>query len=109
MEGRPQHPLSRSQGSEVPTGHQLILRARAEATISGVVGVVSFDDRQIVLGTQMGTLTITGHDLQIRQLDLGQGSFRVEGTVDSRTYSTGGARGRGRGQGGRGVLQRLFQ
>ena len=108
MEGRGPHPPLRPQGSEAPAGHQLTLRAREEATITGVVRVTSFDDRQIVLGTQMGTLTITGHDLQIRQLDLGQGSFRVEGTVDSLTYSTGGGR-RGRGQGNGGVLRRLFQ
>lgn len=104
----PSHSPLRPQGAEAPPGHQISLRAREEATISGVVHVTSFDDRQIVLGTQMGTLTISGHDLQIRQLDLGQGTFRVEGMVDALAYSAGGGK-RGRGQASRGVLRRLFQ
>ncbi len=108
MEGRSPHPPSRPTGSQVQDGHNVTLRAREEAVVSGVVHVTSFDDRQIVLGTQMGTLTITGHELQIRELDLGQGSFRVQGGIDALVYSAGG-KGRGRREGHAGVLRRLLQ
>jgi len=92
------------------TAHQVVLRGREEATIGGVLHVSSFDDHEIVLDTDLGTLTLIGHDLQIKQLDLAQGTFWVEGLIDSLAYATtrkaqGGARAQGRG----GMLGRLFR
>ncbi len=99
---------------QTAAGHQLTLRAREEAEISGVLHVASFDDHEIVLDTDLGTLTLHGHDLQIKQLDLAQGTFSVEGLIDSLSYATTVARGAqaGRGPGhqaGGGLLARLFR
>ena len=91
-------------------GHQVVLRARESATIGGVRHVASFDDHEIVLETELGTLTVLGHDLQIKQLDLAQGSFWVEGTIDSLAYAVsrkGDRRGATERRGG--MLGRLFR
>lgn len=88
--------------------HQIVVRGRAEATIGGVVHVDSFDDREIVLDTELGSLTLTGHDLQIKQLDLAQGTFRVEGRIDTVAYAADAKSGRGARSSG-GVLGRLFR
>jgi len=90
-------------------GHQIVLRERQQATIGGVLHVASFDASQIVLDTELGTLTLLGHDLQIRQLDLAQGTFWVDGVVDSLAYAAPrrGSRGAGTRRGG--MLGRLFR
>jgi len=96
-------------GGPPPAGHQILLRARESATIGGVLHVTSFDDHEIVLETDLGALTVLGHDLQIKQLDLAQGTFWVEGLIDSLAY-TPGRRGERRGAGDRsGVFGRLFR
>ncbi len=91
-------------------GHHVVLRAREEATIGGVLHVSSFDDHEIVLDTELGTLTLVGHDLQIKQLDLSQGTFWVQGLIDSLVYAAGrkGERSDHRAARG-GVLGRLFR
>ena len=98
MDGREARPdrsgAPRGQQPASGGGHQLVLRAREEATITGVLHVASFDEREIVLDTTLGTLTLTGHDLQIKQLDLVQGTFWVQGLIDGLRY-TGQRRHRG--------------
>lgn len=103
----PQRPPAPAGG----VGHHVVLRAREEATIGGVLHVSSFDDHTIVLDTDLGTLTLTGHDLQIKQLDLAQGTFWVEGLIDSLAYAATrkGERGAKADPRGGGVFGRLFR
>jgi len=67
--------------------HALTLTNRAQLSIEGVQHVENFDDDVILLSTDMGILTIKGHKLRIRQLDLDSGSFIAEGDIDSLIYS----------------------
>ena len=55
--------------------------------ISGVVDVLSFDVREVLLETELGMLMIKGVDLHISRLTLDKGEVDVEGKVDSLTYS----------------------
>lgn len=66
--------------------HTLSLQNRQRATMEGVLHVESFDDRQIVLDTVLGSLVLRGEKLNIRQLDLERGRFEVEGSVNSFHY-----------------------
>jgi len=86
--------------------HQLQVINRERLQVSGVVHVDSFDDRQIVLDTDLGTLTVTGEDLQIKQLDLESGRFAVEGLLSGITYSSGGG---SRDKRSKGFLERLLR
>ncbi len=70
--------------------HQVTLVNREHVTIKGVLHVESFDEREIIMDTEMGLLTIRGEDLNIRELSLEQGNFAVEGLVHSLSYSPGG-------------------
>lgn len=85
--------------------HQVQINDRNYVQVSGILHVDSFDDRQIVLDTELGALTIHGQDLQIKQLDLETGSFAVHGLFNGMTYSSASPRER-RGQG---LLERLFR
>ena len=109
-EPRPDRAGLRAPASAGGPEHQIVLRARQEATIGGVLHVASFDDHEIVLDTDLGTLTLLGHDLQIKQLDLAQGTFWVEGQIDSLAYTAPRKGDRGVGRQARGgMFGRLFR
>lgn len=86
-------------GEQIVSGqHRLIIADREQVEVEGVLHVESFDDREITLGTILGTLTLRGEDLNIRQLDLESGCFAVTGMIHGVQYSSA-ERGKGRGQG----------
>lgn len=66
--------------------HKLVLTDRKTLTMTGVSEVVSFDEMCVVLRTCLGTLTVQGRDLQLRQLSLEGGQVEVDGTVAALIY-----------------------
>lgn len=60
--------------------------------ISGVSKVEGFDSEEFLLDTECGFLTIRGHNLHIKNLDLEQCLIVIEGTVDSLVYLDANAR-----------------
>ncbi len=72
-------------------GHRLIFNDRRTGSLTGVQDVVSFDENQVVLDTNMGLLTIKGKELHLSRLTLEKGEVDMEGTVDSLAYSAGDA------------------
>lgn len=88
--------------------HSLQIVNREQVMVHGVLAVDSFDDEEIVLETEMGTLTLRGEDLHIKQLDLELGRFAVEGFVSVCTYSTPRQRG-ARNTKAKGFLERLLR
>lgn len=88
--------------------HVLTLTNREHMAISGVLGVESFDDQEIVLETEYGTLTLRGEELHIKQLDLESAKFEVEGMLVGMQYT--GMRGRTGGRTrGKGLFDRLLK
>jgi len=69
------------------TGHKLWLTGRNSGSVTGVKDVISFDLEQIILDTQMGILTIKGHELHVKTVNLDKGQVDMEGTVDSMVYA----------------------
>ena len=70
-----------------PQAHQLTLDGRSRLILTGVEDVLRFDEGEIVLTTDMGTLTVLGEELHIEQLSLDGGEVRVSGQVDSLSYA----------------------
>lgn len=68
--------------------HRLMMVNRSVLSISGIRDVVSFDENQVVLDTDMGLLTVKGKDLHVSRLTLEKGEVDVDGTVDSLAYSS---------------------
>lgn len=93
-------------GTDAARAHQVQVTNRETAEVSGVLHVASFDDRTIVLDTDLGTLTMSGQDLQIKQLDLDQGRFSVEGLLTSLEWSV--ARGK-QAERGKGLFSRMLK
>ena len=67
--------------------HMVILDNRQAGTISGVLDVISFHDKEILLKTVDGTITIRGGNLTLTRLDLEKKETDLQGEVDSVTYS----------------------
>lgn len=67
--------------------HQFTLIDREEMSVEGVVSLGSFDEKEIVMETEQGLLTVRGEGLNIKQLNLEKGNIAVEGTVVSVAYT----------------------
>lgn len=68
--------------------HNVILENRSRGTITGIQEVVSFDENQIVLDTDMGLLTVKGKNLHVSRLTLEKGETDIDGSIDSLAYSS---------------------
>ncbi len=82
---------------EAERPHALSLKDRGTLILSGVLDVVSFDEREIVLNTSLGALTVEGEGLHITKLSLESGEVSAEGRVSAifyadRTEKVGGGR-----------------
>ncbi len=66
--------------------HKLTLTERKTFTMTGATEVISFDEHAVVLKTTLGTLTIHGKDLQLKNLSLEGGQVAVEGTIAALIY-----------------------
>ena len=68
--------------------HKLVLDRREKATVTGVKDVISFDEKEILLQTEFGKMTVKGEGLHVKRLTLEKGEVDIEGTIDSMVYSS---------------------
>ncbi len=61
--------------------HTLILENRKTLNISGITDIDRFDEKEIVLYTKTGELTITGRELHINTISIENGNISVEGDI----------------------------
>lgn len=85
--------------------HKLELQNREQGRVTGVQDVVSFDENQIILDTDMGLLTIKGKNLHVSRLTLEKGEVDLDGMLESFLYSSNEAFRRS----GESLLKRLFK
>lgn len=50
-------------------------------TVSGVTGVISGTDRELVLKTEGGTLKLRGENFDVNKVDMETGAVEVKGSV----------------------------
>ncbi len=66
--------------------HQITLKNREKAIISGAAEVDSFDEHRVVLITELGVLLIKGGGLHIQSLNVESGDVSVSGRIDAMEY-----------------------
>lgn len=71
---------------ELKLPHALTLSERKKLTMTGALEVVSFDESFVVLKTALGTLTVQGENLQLKQLDPEGGNVAVAGEISALSY-----------------------
>lgn len=83
-------------GEEMLIPHKLSLNERKAFSMTGATEVLSFDENAVVLKTELGTLTIHGKQLQLKNLSLEGGQVAVDGHISAIIYeeprSAGGLR-----------------
>jgi len=84
--------------------HQVVLVQRERLTVDGVLHVESFDDREIVLETDLGGLIIRGEDLHIKELNLENANLIVVGFIKDLEYV-----GESLSKRGKGLLAKLLR
>lgn len=85
--------------------HACFLQNRLLANLTGVREVVSFDENQVVMDTDMGLLTLKGKELHVSRLTVEKGEVDVEGTIESLVYSSNEAYHKS----GQNLITRLFK
>ncbi|MCC8127035.1 MAG: sporulation protein YabP [Clostridiales bacterium] len=68
--------------------HSCFLQNRSGAAVTGVCDVLSFDENQVIMDTDLGLATLKGKNLHVSRLTLEKGEVDVEGQIDSLTYSS---------------------
>lgn len=69
--------------------HKLSLLMRRSCSLTGVTDVISFDEQEVVLETELGAMILTGEELHVTGLSLETGEVSLEGRVDSIRYTDG--------------------
>ena len=64
----------------------LVIENRKKIAITGVEEVVSFNDENIVLNTNLGNLTVKGNELKMNKLDVQNGEMVITGKINSLIY-----------------------
>ncbi|MDY0394855.1 sporulation protein YabP [Virgibacillus halophilus] len=72
--------------SPVEKEHQLKLHNRKLLEITGVKEVDSFDNEEFLLETVMGYLIVRGQNLQLKNLDVGEGIVSIKGKIYEMSY-----------------------
>lgn len=85
--------------------HRLVLEDRKSGLVTGVRDVQSFDEKEILLKTERGLLTVKGDKLHVKRLTLEKGEVELEGMVDLLQYSDL----RRSDREGESILSRLFR
>ena len=92
-------------GQKMESRHKIILEQRANAAITGVTDVVSFDEASIIADTESGALVIKGVELHISNLNLENGLLELTGEVNSITYDIRGSYGKNK----KSLMGRIFK
>ena len=73
-------------GERTAAGHKVILTSRSAVEITEVMGVVCFDEEEIVLETEAGKMRVEGEGLRITVLSLETGVVSAVGRIDGIAY-----------------------
>lgn len=74
------------QDKTIKQNHNIILENRKSLSISGITDVDSFDEREIILYTQLGELTIQGRELHIDAMSVETGDMTITGDIWALIY-----------------------
>ncbi|MDO5548704.1 MAG: sporulation protein YabP [Eubacteriales bacterium] len=77
---------SQNKKESISMPHGLTLQDRSRMTLSGIKDVVNFDDTQVILNTDLGTLTIRGERMHVDQLNLDTGDLSLTGSIEAMEY-----------------------
>lgn len=69
-----------------PKPHNVVLEERKKASLTGILDVESFNEKEILVRSETGMLTLFGDGLHNNKLDLDHGQLIVDGFVAGIEY-----------------------
>ncbi|MDR1530982.1 MAG: sporulation protein YabP, partial [Clostridiales bacterium] len=75
--------------------HAITIDHRENATITGVLDVISFDEETIVADTELGVLILHGASLHVNRLNLESGDLEIDGDIAGINYEDQGSYAKG--------------
>lgn len=89
---------------KVARDNRILLNNRKYGEFTGVVDAISFQPEEVLLETDLGSLSIKGQGLHVRKLNLEKGEVEVEGMLQSISYG----KNIKKRSGGEGIWAKLF-
>ena len=77
---------------------------RSNIFVTGVNKIISFDDEEFLMETNMGNLRILGESLELLKLDTVDGNVKIKGKINSFTYIDSKSNNKGEG-----IVAKLFK
>lgn len=62
---------------------------RSSISLSGINKIVSFDDEEFLMESNMGNIRLLGEALELLKLDTNEGNVKIKGKINSFTYLEG--------------------
>ena len=62
---------------------------RSSISLSGINKIVSFDDEEFLMESNMGNIRLLGEGLELLKLDTNEGNVKIKGKINSFTYLDG--------------------
>ncbi len=66
--------------------HEIKVVDRSIINLSGINKIVSFDDQEFLMESNMGTILLKGENLEIVKLDTHDGNVKIKGNLNSFAY-----------------------
>ncbi|WP_054695123.1 sporulation protein YabP [Syntrophomonas palmitatica] len=86
--------------------HSLTMVNRSSIQMAGIKNVVTFDEQEVILETDLGYLVISGQDLHVSTLNLEEGKVSITGKANHLEYKEQGSDLKTRGKS---ILNRLLK
>lgn len=86
MKAMPYEDKTKSAAISIKKPHSISMEDRRKLSITGVEEVESFDEQEIVMSTNDGTLVVRGENLSISRLSVDSGDVNVQGQITALQY-----------------------
>lgn len=66
--------------------HEIKIVDRKNILLTGIKKIVSFDDEEFLLESNMGVILLKGENLEIMKIDTQDGNVKIKGKINSFNY-----------------------
>lgn len=77
--------MNNENTNEIKKGNVLLYN-RSKVELTGIIKIINLNSEKYVLDTNLGTLIITGNNLEMQQLELEKGVLNISGNINSISY-----------------------
>lgn len=84
---QPQKNIEQATRTAQKSSHKVELDHLHAMSVTGVEDVPTFTDKTVVIRLKGETLTVSGQNLAVRNLDVTEGKLQIEGQVNALKYS----------------------